>query len=127
MRQVDPAQFQRRLDIYDYDLVPVSWWFFPGNEQAFYWGSAGRETPGTRNYAGVSDTAIDHMIGEIVKTTDRETFEDAVRALDRLLVAGNYAILLYAPPGQWIARWTRIGRPAKPSLYGFDPEASWSK
>jgi len=129
VRQVDPAQFQRRLDIYDYDLVPVSWYnsLSPGNEQAFYWGSAGRETPGTRNYAGVSDTAIDHMIGEIVKTTDRETFEDAVRALDRLLVAGNYAILLYAPPGQWIARWTRIGRPAKPSLYGFDPEASWSK
>jgi peptide/nickel transport system substrate-binding protein len=67
------------------------------------------------------------MIGEIVKTTDRESFQDAVRALDRLLVAGNYAILLYAPPGQWIARWTRIGRPAKPSLYGFDPEASWAK
>ncbi len=129
VRQVDPAQFQRRLDVYDYDLVPVSWYnsLSPGNEQAFYWGSAGRETPGTRNYAGVADPAIDNMIGEIVKTTDRESFQDAVRALDRLLVAGNYAILLYAPPGQWIARWTRIGRPAKPSLYGFDPEASWAK
>jgi peptide/nickel transport system substrate-binding protein len=128
VRQVDPAQFQRRLDVYDYDLVPVTWSnsLSPGNEQAFYWGSVGRETPGTRNYAGVADPAVDHMIAEIVKTTDRETFEDAVRALDRLLVAGNYAILLYAPPGQWIARWTRIARPTKPSLYGFDPEASWA-
>ena len=129
VRQIDPAQFQRRLDAYDYDLAPVSWSnsLSPGNEQAYYWGSVGRETPGTRNYAGVADPAIDHMIGEIVNSSDRATFEDAVRALDRLLVAGNYAILLYAAPGQWIARWSRIGRPATPSLYGFDPEASWAK
>ena len=129
VRQIDPAQFQRRLDAYDYDLVPVSWSnsLSPGNEQAYYWGSVGRETPGTRNYAGVADPAIDHMIGEIVNSSDRAAFEDAVRALDRLLVAGNYAILLYAAPGQWIARWSRIGRPARPSLYGFDPEASWAK
>jgi peptide/nickel transport system substrate-binding protein len=128
VRQVDPAQFQRRLDVYDYDLVPVSWSnsLSPGNEQAYYWGSVGRETPGTRNYAGVADPAIDHIVAELVKCSDRETFEDAARALDRLLVAGNYAILLYAAPGQWIARWTRIGRPVRPSLYGFDPEASWA-
>jgi peptide/nickel transport system substrate-binding protein len=128
VRQVDPAQFQRRLDVYDYDLVPVSWSnsLSPGNEQAYYWGSVGRETPGTRNYAGVADPAIDHIIAELVKCSDRETFEDAARALDRLLVAGNYAILLYAAPGQWIARWSRIGRPARTSLYGFDPEASWA-
>jgi peptide/nickel transport system substrate-binding protein len=74
----------------------------------------------------VADPAIDHIIAELVKCSDRGTFEDAARALDRLLVAGNYAILLYAAPGQWIARWTRIGRPARPSLYGFDPEASWA-
>ena len=128
VRQVDPAQFQRRLDIYDYDLVPVSRYnCLPGNEQAFYWGSAGRETPGTRNCAGVSDTAIDHMIGEIVKTTDRETFEDAVRALDRLLVAGNYAILLYAPPGQWIARWTPHRAPGQAVALWLRPGGKWSK
>ena len=47
VRQIDPAQFQRRLDAYDYDLVPVSWSnsLSPGNEQAYYWGSVGRETP----------------------------------------------------------------------------------
>ena len=64
IRQVDSAQFQERLTAYDFDLVPMTWFnsLSPGNEQAFYWGSAGRGKQGTRNYMGANDPAVDRTI-----------------------------------------------------------------
>jgi peptide/nickel transport system substrate-binding protein len=129
IRQVDSAQFQERLTAYDFDLVPMTWFnsLSPGNEQAFYWGSAGRDKQGTRNYMGANDPAIDRTIEALVKAETQEDFEAAVRLLDRLLIAGAYLVPLYNPPGIWIARWAnRVDRPATPSLYGYDPDAMWA-
>lgn len=126
LRQVDSAQFQRRLQTYDFDMVPASWHnsLSPGNEQAFYWGSAGRTVEGTRNYAGIASEAIDGMIQEVLSAETREDFVAAVRALDRLLIAGHYIVPLYHAPDQWLARWRRVA-PSAPSLYGFEPTAAW--
>jgi peptide/nickel transport system substrate-binding protein len=129
IRQVDSAQFQERLTAYDFDLVPMTWFnsLSPGNEQAFYWGSAGRDKQGTRNYMGANDPAIDRTIEALVKAGTQQDFEAAVRLLDRLLIAGAYLVPLYNPPGIWIARWAnRVDRPATPSLYGYDPDAMWA-
>jgi peptide/nickel transport system substrate-binding protein len=127
LRQVDSAQFQRRLGSYDFDMVPATWFnsLSPGNEQAFYWGSLGRTVEGTRNYMGVADPAVDAMIEAIVHAEAKEDFVAAVRALDRLLIAGRYMVPLYHSPGQWLARWSHIGRPEQMSLYGFDLAAAW--
>ena len=129
IRQVDSAQFQERLTAYDFDLVPMTWFnsLSPGNEQAFYWGSAGRGKQGTRNYMGANDPAVDRTIEELVRAETLEDFTAAVRLLDRLLIAGAYLVPLYNPPGLWIARWAnRVDRPATPSLYGYDPDAMWA-
>lgn len=127
LRQVDSAQFQRRLLSYDFDMVPVTWQnsLSPGNEQAFYWGSFGRTVEGTRNYMGAADPAIDAVIEEMLDAQTRDDFVAAVRALDRLLIAGRYTVPLYHAPGQWLARWTHIARPSETSLYGFDLAAAW--
>jgi peptide/nickel transport system substrate-binding protein len=127
LRQVDSSQFQRRLLSYDFDMVPVSWFnsLSPGNEQMFYWGSFGRSAEGTRNYMGANDPAIDAVIEEIIEAGTRDDFVAAVRALDRLLIAGRYIVPLYHAPGQWLARWSHIARPAETSLYGFDPATAW--
>lgn len=127
IRQVDSAQFQRRLQTYDYDMIPFTWTnsLSPGNEQAFYWGSAGRTQEGTRNYMGAQDTAIDRMIVELLSARDDTSFDDAARGLDRLLLEGHYALQLFHPPGQWLARWQQLKRPAQPSLYGFLIETGW--
>ena len=127
VRQADSSQFQRLLDTYDYDMIPVTWYnsLSPGNEQYFYWGSAGRKQEGTRNYMGADDPAIDKLIGDMLKATAEADFVDAVRALDRTLMAGFYVIPLYHPPGQWLARWSTIKLPKTPSLYGFSAASAW--
>ena len=129
IRQNDSAQFQRRLQAYDYDMVPVTWFnsLSPGNEQAFYWGSKGRDVEGTRNYPGIADPAIDAAIEQLVASTSREAFVETARNIDRLLLNGAYVIPLYNQGGQWIARWKRIGCPEKAPVQGFQTTACWAE
>ena len=64
VRVVDAVQYDRRRLTYDYDMIEYRWdqSLSPGNEQAFYWGSAAADADGTRNYMGVKSAAIDAMI-----------------------------------------------------------------
>lgn len=127
VRLVDAVQFTTRLQTYDFDMVQYQWdaSLSPGNEQAFYWGSAAAKAPGTRNYMGADDPAIDAMIAAILAAREREELVAAVRALDRVLISGFYVVPLFHQPKQWIVRWAHIGRPEKTSLYGAIPETWW--
>jgi len=127
VRLVDAAQFASLQKTYDYDMIPVTWYnsLSPGNEQKLYFGSAGRTAEGTRNYPGIADSKVDAAIDAMLKATTQEDFESAVRAEDRLLVAGHYIIPLYDAGGQWVARWTSIGRPPTQPLPGFEATTLW--
>jgi len=127
VRVVDAVQYEGRRLTYDFDMIENRWdqSLSPGNEQAFYWGSAAADQPGTRNYMGVKSAAVDAMIAALLKAEDRSDFVAAVRALDRVLISGFNVIPLFYLPAQWIARWTTIGRPAVTSLYGYLPETWW--
>ncbi len=58
VRVVDAVQFEGRRLNYDFDMIENRWEqsLSPGNEQAFYWGSAAADQPGTRNYMGVKSS-----------------------------------------------------------------------
>ena len=127
VRTVDAVQFDQRRLGYEFDMIPNRWdqSLSPGNEQAFYWGSTAAAEPGSRNYMGVRNAAADAMITALLHARDRDDFVAAVRALDRVLISGYYVIPLFYPPAQWIARWTKVDRPATTSLYGYLPETWW--
>jgi peptide/nickel transport system substrate-binding protein len=129
IRLVDAVQYDRRLLTFDFDMMQYRWdqSLSPGNEQAFYWGSAAADQDGTRNYMGVKSPAIDAMIAAMLEAKSREDFLAAVRALDRVLMSGFYIVPLFHLPDQWVARWTTIERPAETSLFGYLPEAWWQK
>ncbi|RXH15171.1 extracellular solute-binding protein [Bradyrhizobium guangzhouense] len=129
VRAVDPVQFDQRRLSYEFDMIQNRWdqSLSPGNEQYFYWGSAAADSPGTRNYMGARDPAVDAMIKALLEARDHTDFVDAVRALDRALMAGFYTIPLFNVSEQWIARWNRIERPQATALSGYLPETWWSK
>ncbi|WP_428526355.1 extracellular solute-binding protein [Pseudorhodoplanes sp.] len=129
IRSVDAVQFDRRRLTYDYDMVPYRWdqSLSPGNEQSFYWGSASADVDGTRNYMGAKSKAIDAMIAQLLVARDRDVFESAVRALDRVLISGFYVVPLFHLPDQWVARWTRVEHPQRTPLFGYMPESWWRK
>ena len=129
VRSVDPVQFDQRRLAYEFDMIQNRWdqSLSPGNEQYFYWGSAAADNPGTRNYMGARDPAVDAMIAALLEAREHTDFVPAVRALDRALIAGFYTIPLFNVSEQWIARWNRIERPKATSLSGYLPETWWSK
>ncbi|MFC4625480.1 extracellular solute-binding protein [Daeguia caeni] len=127
IRSVDDAQYQQRLQTFDYDMVlgALSSSLSPGNEQWMRWGSASRDAQGSFNYAGVADPAVDALIEAMLAARDRAEFVSAVRALDRVLISGNYYIPLYHLPYQWVARWDRIKHPEKTPLFGYQIPTWW--
>ncbi|MEP6838091.1 MAG: extracellular solute-binding protein [Bradyrhizobium sp.] len=129
VRAVDPVQFDQRKLGYEFDMLQNRWdqSLSPGNEQSFYWGSQAADIPGTRNYMGARDPAIDALIAALLEAHERPAFVSAVRALDRTLMSGFYAIPLFNVQEQWIARWNRIERPEKTALTGYLPETWWHK
>jgi peptide/nickel transport system substrate-binding protein len=129
VRLVDPVQFDQRRLGYDFDMIQNRWdqSLSPGNEQSFYWGSEAADIQGTRNYMGATDPAIDAMIAALLQARERPAFVSAVRALDRALMSGFYAIPVFSAGEQWIVRWNRIERPSATALTGYLPESWWQR
>ncbi|QRM53767.1 extracellular solute-binding protein [Sinorhizobium sp. BG8] len=130
VRTVDASQYTNRTRKFDYDMTWVVWaqTLNPGNEQWDYWGSKSVSREGSKNYAGISDPAIDTLIDKIIFAKTREDLVASARALDRVLLAHNYVIPLYYRMNAPIAYWNRIDRPAELPKYGIGfPDSWWSK
>ena len=121
IRMVDSAQYSRRLNGFDYDVVVGNFAQSdsPGNEQRDFWGSeaAGRE--GSRNMIGIKDPAIDKLVDHVIFAKDREELIAASRALDRVLQWNDYVVPQWYAPKVRIAYWNRYGQPA--TLPGLSP------
>ncbi|MGO9459611.1 MAG: extracellular solute-binding protein [Rhodomicrobium sp.] len=128
IRTIDSAQFQRRSTTFDFDMMEANWAssLSPGNEQSFRWSAASAAQEGSFNYAGVQSEAADATIAAMLKADTRAGFVSAVRALDRVLLSGRYAIPLYHAPEQWIAAWSQLRQPPGSTLYGARLETWWA-
>src|SRR4029079_10654940 len=121
IRMVDSAQYTRRLDGFDYDIMVGNFAQSdsPGNEQRDFWGSesAGRE--GSQNLIGVKDPAIDKLIDDVIFAKDRDDLVAATNALDRALQWNELVVPQWYAPNVRIAFWDRYGQPKK--LPGLTP------
>lgn len=127
IRMVEGAQYQARINVYDYDMMVRRWWLTlsPGGEQEFYFGSEGVTKEGTRNYMGAKNPAIDAMIATMLATDDEETYVASIRALDRVLTSERYVIPFWYEPVDRFAWWKPLGKPERDALYGYRPEVWW--
>ncbi|MEM6664442.1 MAG: ABC transporter substrate-binding protein, partial [Pseudomonadota bacterium] len=121
VRLVDSAQYQLRRTEYDFDMIIYRWGMSPspGIEQRRYFASEGRTEPGSRNYMGIADPAVDAMIQAITSETSREEFRDSVRALDRVLMSGIYVIPFGVLPADRLVWHKDIARPEQGSMFGY--------
>ena len=109
IRQVDSAQYQRRKQTYDFDMIQYSWpvSLSPGNEQSFRWGSEAAVTEGSFNYPGIKSPAVDAMIEALLKAARRRRLRlgDA-RARPRAAVGRlcHSAVPSAAPMGRALER-----------------------
>lgn len=128
---VDDAQYTGRLAELDFQITPFrrDLSLSPGNEQRLYWGAEGAETPGTRNLMGMRQPAADAMIDRMLNARTREDFVHAVRALDRVLMAGRYVIPIWQYDVGRIAHIRQLRFPDSLPVYGdrlgFMPDVWW--
>lgn len=128
-RVVDPAQYQNRINSYDFDMTinVFGQSNSPGNEQREFWGSAVADTPGSRNLIGINDPVVDALIDQIVSAPSREELVVRTKALDRVLQWGFYAVPNWHMPAWRIAYWDRYGQPAKNPEFGLPVVETWWK
>ncbi|MDP6705356.1 MAG: extracellular solute-binding protein [Alphaproteobacteria bacterium] len=128
VRTVDSAQYQERLDRFDFDAVLYRWGqsLSPGNEQAFYWGSAAADQAGSRNYPGIRDPVVDALVAHLTAAASREDLTAASRALDRALLWGEHVLPLFHSDVDRLAYWDHLARPQRTPLYGPRLETWWA-
>jgi peptide/nickel transport system substrate-binding protein len=128
VRVVDSAQYQERLTNFDYDMIQNNWpsSLSPGNEQLFRWSAAMADAKGSFNFAGVKNPAADAMINAMLAAKTEEDFISATRALDRVLLSGDYVIPLFYPPHQWVAYWARLKHPETTPIFGYSIDTWWT-
>jgi microcin C transport system substrate-binding protein len=130
IRSVDTAQFQKREDDRDFDLIIYGQGQSqsPGNEQREYWGSDAAGRPGSANIPGIKDPAVDVLIDRVVYARDREELVAATKALDRVLMAGSYVVPMWRSATIRTLRWDRFASPKvlpSQSLTGGFPDVWW--
>jgi microcin C transport system substrate-binding protein len=119
VRRIDPAQYERRLKSFDFDVVMTRYTMrlTPGVEIRSFWGSEAAKTDGSYNLAGISNPVVDALIGKVTEANSREELKTATRALDRVLRAGHYWVPHWYRPYHYIATWDKFGRPAVKPRY----------
>jgi microcin C transport system substrate-binding protein len=121
IRLVDSAQYTRRLNNFDYDVVVGNFAQSesPGNEQRDFWGSEAADREGSTNLIGIKDKAIDKLIDHVIFAKDREELVAATRALDRVLLWNDFVVPQWFSPNSRIAFWHRYDQPE--TLPGLTP------
>ncbi|MEE4235803.1 MAG: extracellular solute-binding protein [Anderseniella sp.] len=127
VRTIDSAQYERRVQAFDYDCIVGSWGqsLSPGNEQRNFWGSEAADREGSRNFVGIKNPAVDKLIDRIIFAKDREELVAACRALDRVLLWNHYVVPMWNIPYERIAFWNRFGRPEKLPDHSLGFPAIW--
>ncbi|HXZ68147.1 MAG TPA: extracellular solute-binding protein [Alphaproteobacteria bacterium] len=115
LRLVDAVQFQTRLKTFAFDVQ--SFWIVqvgtPGSEQRARWGSETADQPGSFNYMGIKNHAVDVLIDAVTKADSQEDYLAALHALDRVLMWNFYCVPQFHGGNVInIGYWDRFGRPA---------------
>jgi len=127
MRTIDPAQYQNRLEKFDFDVVVGSWGqsLSPGNEQRDFWGTDAATREGSRNLLGVADPAIDALIDAVIQADSRDALVAASRALDRVLLWNHFVIPQWHSAVDRYAYWNKFKRPENDPKFGVDQFSWW--
>ena len=127
LRTVDVSQYQQRMDNFDYDMtvMVIAQSLSPGNEQREFFGSPAADQPGSQNFIGIKNPAIDALIEQVIQAPTRADLITRVHALDRVLQYGDYLIPQYHLGAYWVAYWNKFQHPQVAPKYAFGIDTWW--
>ena len=120
VRQVDFALYIRRLETFDFDMVPIRTPDFTLPSALDYtdsFGSKAATEPGSGNLRGVRSKAVDAVLAAFSNAGTMQELQDACRALDRIVTHSHWQVPnLYAATFR-VSYWDRFERPKVMPLY----------
>ncbi|MEM7652395.1 MAG: extracellular solute-binding protein [Pseudomonadota bacterium] len=127
VRTVDTAQYIERLRSFDYDMIVSTWGqsASPGNEQREFWSSEAADRRGSRNFAGLTDPAIDALVEKVIAAPSRDSLVQRVRALDRVLQWKYLVIPHWHSRVDRMVYWNKFGIPDVIPKNGVQFNAWW--
>ncbi|HBT97795.1 MAG TPA: ABC transporter substrate-binding protein [Desulfobulbaceae bacterium] len=127
-RTIDPAVYTERIRNFNFDMIVEVYGQSqsPGNEQRNFWSSAAAGQPGSDNYAGIDDKAIDTLIDKVIYADTQEELTAACRALDRALWYGYYLVPNWYIDNHRIGYRNTFGQPEKPPLFYHPYQLLWT-
>ncbi len=129
IRRVDVSQYITRVRSRDFDMIVGSFpqSNSPGNEQREFWMSSSADKPGSRNYIGLKDPAIDSLVENLINADSRASLVAHAKALDRVLQWGYYVIPNWHIKTWRVAYWDHIGHPKVAPKYDIGINTWWIK
>jgi len=127
VRVVDRSQYKVRLDEKDFDIITFVYpqTLSPNHEQRLYFHSSQVDIRGSRNFAGISNPAIDTLIDNISSASDRSSLTAATKALDRALLWNYYTIPHWHLNYHRVAYWNHFARPVVQPQYNLGFTSWW--
>jgi microcin C transport system substrate-binding protein len=123
---IDFAILQKRIDVYDFEVISNRSVGneAPGTELLERFGSKAADVEGSSNVMGIKDPAVDALLDKVISSQTRPELVASLRALDRVLRFGHYAVPHWYGGVHRVAyRAGRFEQPAVTPRY-YQPE-SW--
>lgn len=121
-RKVDSSLYKKRSDAFEFDMVVTSFSqsVSPGNELRTKFNSEAAQTNGSRNMPGINDPVVDELVDKVINAETRHDLVIAARALDRVLLFGEYLVPNWYINVHRIAYQDVFEKPKKLPLY-YEP------
>jgi microcin C transport system substrate-binding protein len=126
-RIVDAAQYKRRTDDFDYDIVTSRFGLglTPGEGMRATFGSEAANMPGSRNVSGIANKVVDALIEKALIVETREELTFICRAIDRILRSEYPWVPMWNKPNHLVAFWDIFSRPERDPRYGMGVVSTW--
>ena len=95
--------------------------------KAIFWSSESANQPGSYNFAGIQNPAIDALIEKIIQAKTRQELQTATKALDRALMFGFYVIPHWHTNVTRVIYWDKFGMPDVIPMQGMNQMTWWAK
>jgi microcin C transport system substrate-binding protein len=127
VRIVDPVQYRKRVDDFDFDIVVQRFGFSstPGDTLRTFFTSRAAAIKGSQNVGGISDPVIDALVEKVIAADSRPALLAACKALDRVIRSGQYWVPHWYKASHWLAYWDVFGHPAAQPRYGLAIRETW--
>lgn len=113
IKVVQIAKYEEILRNFNFDMIVANYpqSRSPGNEQRSMWSSESEKTPGSRNYMGIKNPAIDELIEIIVQAKSRKELINSVKAMDRILTHQFYIVPNWYISYDRVVYWNKFSQP----------------